>query len=246
MGESFGVYKLGLDEEAIKYISSANIACAYHAGDPHVMLRTVELAVNHGVGIGVHPGYPDLIGFGRRVMDVKPNEVKNYIIYQVGALYAFTRVKGAKLQHVKPHGQLYNTAAVDSKIARALAEAIYDFDKNLIFMVLANSEMEKAAKEIGLRYASEVFADRNYASNGTLLPRSHPQSVIKDSLAAANRMVKIIKTGQIEAIDGTRFQIKADSICVHGDTPGAIQHMVNLCQALREAGIEIASIGSFI
>jgi len=246
IGESFGVYKLGLDEEAMNYISSANIACGFHAGDPQVMARTVDLAVTRGVAIGAHPSYPDLMGFGRRKMEVTPGEIKNYITYQIGALQAFAQARGAKLQHVKPHGALYNIASVDKKIARALAEAIYNLDKNLIFMVLANSEMERAAREVGLRYASEVFADRHYNSDGTLVSRSHPQSVIKDSDEAAKRMIEIITTGRIKAIDGTSFPVKADSICVHGDTPGAIEHMINLRQALKEAGIKVVSMGEFI
>lgn len=246
MGESFGAYKLGLDEEAIKYISSANIACGFHAGDPQVMARTVDLALAHGVALGAHPAYPDLPGFGRRKMETTPEEIKNYIIYQVGALQAFAHSRGAKLQHVKPHGALYNTAAADKKIARALAEAVYSLDKNLIFMVLAGSEMEKAAREVGLRYACEVFADRNYNCDGTLVCRSRPGSVITDSAAAATRMVEIITTGKIKAIDGATFPVQADSICVHGDTPGAIEHMVNLRRVLKEAGIEVIPMGEFI
>ncbi|SFR13198.1 LamB/YcsF family protein [Desulfoscipio geothermicus] len=246
MGESFGAYKIGLDEEAVKYISSANIACGFHAGDPRVMAHTVDLAVTHGVGVGAHPSYPDLMGFGRRKMEVTPAEIKNYIIYQAGALQAFARVRGAKLQHVKPHGALYNAASVDKKIARAIAEAIYELDRDLIFMVLAGSEMESAAREVGLRYAREVFADRNYNSDGTLVSRSHPQSVIKDSAEAAQRMVEIITTGRIKAIDGTAFSVQADSICVHGDTPGAVEHMINLRRALEEAGIKVIPMGDFI
>lgn len=246
MGESFGLYKIGLDEEAIKYISSANIACAYHAGDPQVMARTVDMALTYGVGIGAHPGFPDLMGFGRRKMEVTPAEIKNYLIYQIGALQAFARAKGAKLQHVKPHGALYNAAAVDKELARALAEAIYALDKDLIFMVLANSEMEKAAREVGLKYAKEIFADRHYNSDGTLVSRSHPQSVIKDSDEAAERLVQILKTGKIKALDGTCFPVEADSVCVHGDTPGAIQHMINLRRSLEEAGIKVVPMGEFI
>lgn len=246
MGESFGAYKIGLDEEAIKYISSANIACGFHAGDPQVIARTVDMAVAHGVALGAHPAYPDLSGFGRRKMEITPAELKNYIIYQTGALQAFARSKGTRLQHVKPHGALYNTAAVDKPIARALAEAVYSLDKNLIFMVLADSEMERAAREIGLRYAREVFADRNYNCDGTLVCRSEPCSVITDSVEAAHRMVEIITTGQIKAIDGTTFPVQLDSICVHGDTPGSIEHMINLRRALNEAGIEVTPMGEFI
>lgn len=246
MGESFGAYKMGLDEEAVNYISSANIACGFHAGDPQVMARTVDLALARGVAVGAHPSYPDLMGFGRRKMEATPGEIKNYIIYQAGALHAFARARGARLQHVKPHGALYNTAAVDKKIARAIAEAIYALDRNLIFMVLANSEMERAAREVGLRCAREVFADRHYNSDGTLVSRSHPQSVITDSVEAAKRMIEIITTSRIKAIDGASFPVKVDSICVHCDTPGAIEHVINLGQALKGAGIEVVSMGEFI
>ncbi len=246
MGESFGAYKIALDEEAVKYITSANIACGYHAGDPQVMAKTVDMSLDHGVGLGAHPGYPDLVGFGRRDLSATPAEVRNYIIYQVGALMAFANTRGAKLQHVKPHGALYNTAAVNKKIARAIAEALYAIDKNIIFMVLAGAETEKAAQEVGLRYAREVFADRNYNSDGTLVARSHPQSIIKDSAEAAKRMVEIIKTGKLKALDGTIINVEADSVCVHGDTPGAIKHMMNLRKALEEAGISVEPMGNFI
>ncbi|HZK17862.1 MAG TPA: 5-oxoprolinase subunit PxpA [Clostridia bacterium] len=246
MGESFGTYKIALDEEAVKYITSANIACGFHAGDPQVMAKTVDMSVSQGVGLGAHPGYPDLMGFGRRDLGATPNEVKNYIIYQVGALMAFANTKGSGLQHVKPHGALYNTAAVNKKIARAIAEALYAVDKNIIFMVLAGAETEKAAQEVGLRHAREVFADRNYNSDGTLVARSHPQSIIKDPAEAAKRMVEIVKTGRLKALDGTVFNVEADSICVHGDTPGAIKHMINLRQALEGAGIEVRPMGEFI
>jgi UPF0271 protein len=246
MGESFGAYKIGLDEEAIKYISSANIACGYHAGDPLVMAGTVDMALEYGVGIGAHPGYPDLMGFGRRKMEVTPAEMKNYFIYQIGSLQAFAQSRGARLQHVKPHGALYNAAAVDKELAMALAEAIYALDHNLIFMVLANSEMERAAREVGLKYAREIFVDRHYNSDGTLVSRSHPDSVIKDSHEAAKRLVEIITSGQIKALDGNCFPVEADSVCVHGDTPGAIQHMINLRRALEEAGVKVVPMGEFI
>lgn len=246
MGESFGTYKLGLDEEAVKYISSANIACGFHAGDPQVMAQTVGLAVARGVAVGAHPAYPDLLGFGRRYMEATPGEIKNYILYQVGALHAFARARGTRLQHVKPHGALYNVAATDKNIARAIAEAIYNIDSNLIFMTLANSEMERAAGEIGLKFAREVFADRHYNGNGTLVPRNHPLGVIKDAAEAAARMIEIITTGHIKAIDGTSFPVTIDSICVHGDTPGAIEHMINLRNSLSLAKIEVVPMGEFI
>lgn len=246
MGESFATYQLGLDEEAVKYISSANIACGFHAGDPQVMAQTVNLAVNCGVAVGAHPSYPDLLGFGRRYMEAAPGEIKNYVIYQVGALQAFARVRGTGLQHVKPHGALYNVAAADKNIARAIAEAIYEIDSNLIFMTLANSEMEKAAGEIGLKFAREVFADRHYNGDGTLVPRSHPQSVIKNSAETTARLIEIITTGRIKTINGTSFPVKVDSICVHGDTPGAIEHMINLRNSLKLNKIDVVPLCEFI
>jgi len=239
MGESFGAYKLGLDEEAVKYISSANIACGFHAGDPQVIARTVDLAAGQGVALGAHPSYPDLMGFGRRSMEATPAEIKNYVIYQTGALSAFALSRGVRLQHVKPHGALYNTAAVNIKVARAIAQAIYSVDPDLIFLVLANSEMEKAARETGLRYAREVFADRHYNSDGTLLSRSHPESVIKDSVEVSERLIEIITTGRIKAFDGASFPVAADSVCLHGDTPGAVEHMRCLRKSLKAAGIEV-------
>lgn len=246
MGESFGAYKLGWDEEAVKYISSANIACGFHAGDPLVMAQTVDLAVNQVVAVGAHPAYPDLLGFGRRNMEATPSEIRNYVIYQTGALLAFAKVKGAMLQHVKPHGALYNTAAVNIEVARAIAQAIFSVDPNLIFLVLANSEMEKAACETGLRYAREVFADRHYNSDGTLMSRSHPHSVITDPAEVSARMVDIIKSGRIKAYDGTYFSVEADSICLHSDTPRAIEHMRHLSHALNAAGIEVKPMGLLV
>lgn len=246
MGESFGIYKIGLDEEAVKHISSASIACGFHAGDPQVMARTVDLAVAHGVAVGAHPSYPDLIGFGRRKMEVEPQQLKNYIIYQVGALHAFVRAGGTRLQHVKPHGALYNTAAADISTARTIAGAVASIDENLILMGPANSEMERAAREAGLRYAREVFADRAYNRDGTLVDRSRPHSVITDSAEVAERMVELISTGRITSIDGASFRAKADSICVHGDTPGAIEHMIKLRRSLQAAGVKIMPVGDFI
>ncbi len=246
MGESFGMYKLGLDEEAVKYITSANIACGFHAGDAQVMDKTVSLAKTQGVAVGAHPSYPDLQGFGRRKMDATPQEVKNYMIYQIGALQAFAKSHGVKLQHVKPHGAVYNTAAVDHQLARAIAEAIYQVDKDLIFLTLAGSEMEKAAAEVGLKSACEVFADRNYNSNGTLLSRKKPGAVITDSEEVGKRVVDMVVKGQIIACDGTVLPVKADSICVHGDTPGAIEHIKHIRQALENANVNVTSMGNFI
>ena len=178
LGESFGAYKIGLDEEVLKYVSSANIACGWHAGDPIVMRKTVEAAYKNSVGIGAHPGFFDIMGFGRRNMTISPDEMKQYTIYQLGALYGFVKAAGAKMQHVKPHGAMYNMAAKDGKLARAIIEGIWEVDRDLIVLGLAGSEMVNAAVEKGLKAANEVFADRAYNSDGTLVARSLPGSMI--------------------------------------------------------------------
>ena len=179
VGESFGRYKLGLDEEVLKYVTSANIACGFHAGDPVIMERTVEIAIENDVGIGAHPGYPDLLGFGRRRMDLTPEEVYTYITYQIGALQAFALIRDKKIEHVKAHGALYNAAAVDYSLAKAIARAVHDLDDKIILLALANSEMVNAGRDIGMKVAEEVFADRAYRDDGTLVPRGVEGSIIK-------------------------------------------------------------------
>ena len=204
LGESFGNYKLGCDEEVTKFVSSVNVACGFHAGDPLVMAKTLELARINGAAVGAHPGYPDLQGFGRRKMDCTPAELKAYTLYQLGALDAFCRASGLKMQHVKPHGMMYNTIAVDEVRAMAVAEAIAEFDSGLIFLALAGSRMITAAEKCGLRTASEVFADRAYMPDGTLTPRSMEGSVIRDRDEAIARTVRMIKEGVVTAESGTR------------------------------------------
>ncbi|MDK2798473.1 MAG: 5-oxoprolinase (ATP-hydrolyzing) subunit [Clostridiales bacterium] len=243
MGESFGRYKLGLDEKAIQYITSANIACGFHAGDPHVMSNTVKLAKDYNVGVGAHPGYPDLLGFGRRKMDVDPVEIKDYIIYQIGALKAFCDAQGIRLQHVKPHGALYNAAGVDKSLSIAIAEAIYEVDKKLILLALAGSEMEKAGKEVGLMTACEVFGDRNYNSDGSLVSRKLPNAIVKDEKEVAKRVVRMIKEGKVTAVDGKDIEVHADSICVHGDTLGAVEFIQSIRKELENAGVKVTSLG---
>lgn len=246
VGESFGNYKLGLDEEVIKYISSANIACGWHAGDAMVMDKTVKLAIEENVAIGAHPGFPDLMGFGRRDLKVTKQEAKNYIKYQVGALWAFTQSHGVKLQHVKPHGGFYNMAAKDKELSMAIAEAIYEVDKDLILMGLANSEMIKAGKEVGLKVANEVFADRAYNADGTLVSRTKEGSMIHDTELAISRVVRMVKEGKVTAITGEDIDIKADSICVHGDNPQAVEFVKLIRKALEDEGVQIVSIRDFI
>lgn len=237
LGESFGRYSLGRDSEIIPLVSSVNIACGFHAGDPDVMAKTVALAEEAGIGVGAHPGFPDLQGFGRRKMAMKPAEVKNMITYQVGALMAFTSSK--KLQHVKPHGALYNMAATDHDLAVAICEGIKQVDPDLPIYGLANSELIKAAQEVGIPYAQEAFGDRNYNADGTLVSRSLPNAVIKDPQEVAKRVKLMIENEEIIAIDGTKIPLKPDSICVHGDNQQALNIVSELRATLIDAGIEI-------
>lgn len=242
LGESFGVYKIGMDEEVLKYISSANVACGWHAGDSMVMAKTVALAKKNGVAVGAHPGYPDLVGFGRRTLNVTPEEVKTYVKYQVGALLAFTKGEGIAMQHVKPHGAMYNMAAKDYKLALAIAEGIKEVDENLVLMGLANSEMIKAGKAVGLKVANEVFADRAYNDDGTLVSRALPGAVIHDKDVAIKRVVRMAKEGKVESITGNDVDITVDSICIHGDNPEALEFAKNIKEALINEGIEISSL----
>ena len=237
MGESFGMYKLGHDEEVIKYISSANIACGFHAGDPIWMNKTVTLAQNHGVEIGAHPSYPDLSGFGRRNMDISSDELKSDILYQIGALQAFTKDK--KLQHVKPHGALYNQAVVNEKIAKTICEAILEYDSNLILLALSGSKWVKTAKEMGLKAYNEIFADRALNDDGSLVSRSKEGSVLHDVNEVADRSNQMVIEGIATTISGNEIEVEADSLCIHGDTPGAVQMAMNINNTLKSAGVEI-------
>ncbi|MBE0069640.1 LamB/YcsF family protein [Thermoanaerobacterium thermosaccharolyticum] len=246
IGESFGVYKIGMDDEIVKYISSANIACGFHAGDPVVMANTVAKCSENGVGVGAHPGFPDLLGFGRRNMDVSLTDVKNYIIYQIGALQAFATSFGIKLQHVKTHGALYNMAAVDEKLAIAIAEAIASVNENFICVGMANTATQMAAEKVGLRFACEVFADRNINPDGTLVSRKLPNAIIHDEELACRRVLRMIKEGVCEAIDGSLVKIKVDTICVHGDNPQAVEFTKRIKKTLEENGVEIISISKFL
>ncbi|HHT50187.1 MAG TPA: LamB/YcsF family protein [Eubacteriaceae bacterium] len=246
IGESFGAYKLGLDQEIVKHVSSVNIACGWHAGDPLVMEKTVGYAVEHKVAIGAHPGFPDLLGFGRRNMAVSHAETKAYVKYQIGALWAFTESKGVKLQHVKPHGALYNMAAKDKILAKAIAEAIFEVDEELILVGLANSELIKAGEKIGLKVANEVFADRAYNPDGTLVSRTKEGAVIHDADLAISRVVRMVKEGKVEAITGEDVEIRADSICVHGDNPEAVGFVEVIRKTLESQNVQVLSIKDFI
>jgi len=244
LGESFGAYKLGFDEELMSYISSANIACGFHAGDPMWMRLTVRMAEQAGVAIGAHPGFPDLMGFGRREMQVSPEDAKNYVIYQVGALQAFTSSK--RLQHIKAHGALYNMGAVNKGLARAVAEGIREVDAELILVGLAGSAWIRAGQEIGLRVASEVFADRALNPDGTLVPRSQPGAVIQNAEDIVARSLKMVTEGKAIAIDGKEIPVRADTICLHGDTPGAVDLARSLREGMEAAGVTVVPMSDFL
>lgn len=246
LGESFGNYKLGMDEEVLKHITSANIACGWHAGDPLQMEETVKNSVKNNVSIGAHPGFMDLMGFGRREMKVTPKEAKAYVKYQLGSLIAFAKSNNTKVKHLKAHGALYNMAAKDEELALAIAEAIYEVDKEIILLSLSGSKMIECGEKVGLKVASEVFADRAYNSDGTLVSRKIEGSVIKDLDLAISRVIRMVKEGKVQSIDGEDISIKADSICVHGDNPKAIKFVKSIREALEKEGIEIATISEVI
>ena len=246
LGESFGNYKLGMDDQVIPLISSANIACGYHASDPLVMAKTVAMAKEAGIGLGAHPGFPDLMGFGRRNMDVTPGEAKAYTTYQIGALDAFCKSRGTKLQHVKPHGAMYNMAGKDYKLAEAICQAIYDFDKELIVMALAGGELVHAAKDMGLKVANEVFADRAYEEDGSLVNRRKEGAMIVDEGEAIARVVRMVKEEKVTAITGKDIPIKVDSICVHGDGVKALAFVERIREKFALEGIRIAPLSEVV
>lgn len=244
MGESYGVYKLGYDEEAMPYVTSINVACGFHASDPGNMWQTIRLAKKYGVAIGAHPGFPDLVGFGRRSMAASPEEIKADVIYQIGALWAFCQAEGMKMQHVKVHGALYNQAEKDITVALAVAEAIKAVDPELYMLCLANSEMVKAAKQVGIKYVEEAFADRAYTAQGSLVSRKLAGSVIHDANLSAERVLDMVKHKQVTAIDGAIVPIHAQTICVHGDTPGAVDMIKAIRAKLEQEGVTLRPFGS--
>jgi len=243
LGESFGAWSMGRDEEVVPFVSSVNAACGFHAGDPVVMRRTVALARKYGAAVGAHPGFPDLQGFGRRAMALSPDEVKACVQYQIGALAAFCRAEGVPLVHVKPHGALYNAAASDARLARAVAEAVREVNPGLVLLALAGSRMTEAAREAGVRCAEEVFADRAYEEDGSLAPRGKSGAVIADADEAAARAVEMALSGRVRAITGKVISVKADSVCVHGDGPQALLFVRRLREAFAAAGITVAPLG---
>ena len=239
MGESYGAWKMGADAEVMPYISSANIACGFHGGDPATIRKTVALAVERGVAIGAHPSLPDLQGFGRRAMKIKPQEMYDLVVYQAGAVEAFARAAGAKLHHVKCHGALYNMAATDEALSEAMVRAAKDL--GVMLYVLSNSKNHEVAKEAGIRVAGEVFADRGYADDGTLAPRDLPGGLIEDPAQAVKQALAMIEQGYVASLSGRQVPVAADTICLHGDQPGAVAFARALRQAFAEKGISIAA-----
>ncbi|WP_156289582.1 LamB/YcsF family protein [Oceanobacillus salinisoli] len=243
LGESYGPYKIGQDDLVMKYITSANIACGYHAGDHNVIYQTVKKAVENRVGLGAHPGFPDLHGFGRRPIHVDANELYNLIVYQIGAIQAFSKINDHTLQHVKPHGALYNMASKNEEMAHVIAQAVYDIDPKLILFGLAGSELVKMGKKVGLKVAEEVFADRTYQPDGTLTSRKQTNAMITDSDEAVHRVIRMVKDGKVEAVDGTDIRITADTICVHGDSQKSLEFVIKLQEGLKNNGIIMKRVG---
>ncbi|HEY4554228.1 MAG TPA: 5-oxoprolinase subunit PxpA [Bacillaceae bacterium] len=245
MGESFGPYTMGRDAEILDFVSSANIACGFHAGDPSTMRQTVKLALEKNVGIGVHPGVQDLVGFGRREIQLSPQEAYDLVVYQIGALNAFVTAEGGTLQHVKPHGALYNMAAKTAALSEAIAEAVYKVDSELILFGLAGGELVKAGEKIGLRTASEVFSDRTYQNDGTLTSRREAGALITDPKTAADHVIRMVKEGKVRSVQGEDVPIKAHTICIHGDGTTALEFARHIPEALANAGIDVKAIGDF-
>ncbi len=246
LGESFGQYRLGDDAAMLEIVTSANIACGLHAGDPPVMRETVTLAARRGVAIGAHPGYPDLQGFGRRAMHLQPAELEAFLIYQLGALAGFARAAGAHLTHVKPHGALYNQAVADREIAAAIAHAVASFDPTLIVVTLPEAALRLAARGNGLRVALEGFADRAYLADGTLAPRQRPGAVIHDPELVTVRAIRMITQGEVETIEGAVIPLRVNTLCVHGDTPGAATLAAQLRHALEAAQLVLAPLNEVL
>ena len=243
VGEAFGRWTLGDDEAIFRSVSSANVACGFHAGDPGVIRATCEKAVEAGVVIGAHVGYRDLAGFGRRFLDIDPKELADDVVYQIGALQALAAVSGGRVEYVKPHGGLYNTIVKHTAQARAVVEAVKSVDPNLPILGLPGSEVLRLAEEAGLRAVSEAFADRAYNPDGTLVSRSQPGAVLHDPVEVAEHVLRMATEQSVRAIDGSVLTIRAESICVHGDSPGAVAMATEVKSALIDAGV---SIGSFL
>jgi UPF0271 protein len=247
LGESFGAYRIGNDEKIMAHITSANIACGFHAGDPMIMAQTINLAKKHKVAVGAHPGFPDLMGFGRREMQLVPDEAKNYVIHQIGALQGFAKVAGTSLQHVKPHGALYNMAAEDERLAKAIAEAAKALDSDLIVFAQPKSALAKASVKAQLRVAHEFFADRAYDPDGSLVSRRRATALVKEPKKVVERAVKAAMEGTVVALNGELINIgQFHTICVHGDTSFALKLAQALGKGLVKAGIKVEQVGKFL
>lgn len=244
MGESFGAYKMGLDEQIVHFVTSVNVACGFHAGDPGWMAQTVKTAEVAGAAIGAHPAYPDLQGFGRRDMSLTADEIRSTVKYQIGALAAFTQ--GHRLQHVKPHGAMYNKAVKDREQATAIVQAVREYDPDLIHVVLAGSLWEQIARDAGVRVARECYADRAVTPQGQLVPRSQPGAVIHDEESVVRRSLKLATEGRVTAADGSEIDFSADTICLHGDTPGAVRLAETVRRELESAGVKIKPLSQVV
>ncbi len=240
MGESYGAWKMGDDTGVMPHISSANIACGFHGGDPATIRKTVRLALDHGVAIGAHPSLPDLAGFGRRVMKISPQEMYDLVVYQAGAVEAFARAAGAKLHHIKCHGALYNMAATDEGLSDAMARAAKDLG-NVMLYALSNSTMMKVVKKHNVPVCAEVFADRGYSDDGTLAPRDKPGGMIEDAAQSVKQALAMVEEGYVTSLSGKRVPVAADTLCLHGDQPGAVLFAKNINQVFAERGIKIAA-----
>jgi UPF0271 protein len=245
MGESYGAYTIGADDEVLRWVTSANVACGWHGGDPSVMRGTIQRAKALGVRVGAHPSYPDLLGFGRRVMQITRQEARDYVLYQIGALRAFAEALGVKLQHVKPHGAIYNVAVKDRELSLGIAEGVADAGGDLVLVGLPGSELLKAGQELGLRVAREAFGDRAYNEDGTLVSRKVAGSLLTDPDAVAERVVGFAQ-GKVKAISGKEIRIEADTICLHGDTPGAGNIARRVRERLEAAGIVLRPLADFV
>ncbi|AOZ88278.1 lactam utilization protein LamB [Bacillus xiamenensis] len=239
LGESFGPYTIGSDEQILEYVTSANIACGFHAGDPTVMRKTVRMALDKGVQIGAHPGLQDLAGFGRRPMAISPDEAYDLVIYQIGALSAFLKAEGGTMQHVKPHGALYNMAAENTELSEYIAKAVYDVNPNLVLFALSGSELASAGERIGLQVAHEVFSDRTYQPDGTLTSRRKPHALIEEDDMAVQQVIRMVIEGKVRTVQGEDIQLKADTVCIHGDGSHALQFAKTITAKLKEANIQL-------
>ncbi len=244
MGESFGAWQMGSDEAVLDHVTSANVACGFHGGDPRTMHETVKSAIAKGVAVGAHPGFPDLQGFGRRAMTLSRREAYDAVLYQVGALAGFAQALGGRLGHVKAHGMLYNMAARDATLAEAIAEAVRDFDRSLVLYGLAGSELIRAADKFGLRAASEVFADRSYQDDGSLTPRSQPGAMIEDVAVSVAQVERMLLEGVVRSVSGKLVPVRADTLCIHGDQPGAVAFASRIRAELARAGVEFKALSA--